>query len=254
MNIINWNDFIETGISDCTKGAITVGVFDGVHIGHRELVRRIRNFAVCEQEVESIVFTFTNNPTEFFDPKGFLGNISTLRQKCDNFMALGVHHIVLIDFSAEFSKLTGSNFFSIIGENVEIKLVCLGKNFHCGKDNDTNSKRVKELLKPKNIIVDIVDQVPYKHDAVSSTRIRKALHAGNIRDANEMLGKHYELDLRDGFDKKRQILPGSGRYKIKTVEGKERIMEIRTENDEIIFPDHRIDSENIKKIQFIDTL
>mgnify|MGYP006292562097 CR=1 FL=1 len=254
MNIIKWNDFLHNGISGKRKVALTVGVFDGLHIGHQQLVNGIRSFSAKVSDTETAVFTFTNNPSAFFHPHQFLGNILTIRQKLKLFSAYGIRYVVLIDFSADFSKLTGSGFFSIIGEHIEIEYVCLGKIFHCGRNNDTHSEQVRTMLGSEGIQVEIIEQVPYKTVPVSSTRIRKELLAGNIADVNKMLGRYYELDCNEGISNIRQIIPSDGMYttNINGFSEEKKQENIMIQNGKINFNNSRRELEKIKAIQFID--
>ncbi len=254
MDIVSWSDFLQGRSAEERNAAVTIGVFDGMHIGHQVLAKRINVFAGTNEKIRSVVFTFSNNPMEFLNPESFLGNVSTLEQKIDYFRAFGLDSIVLIDFSAHFSKLTGNEFFSLLEEHMEIVYVCLGKNFHCGKDNDTNSTKIKNLLEPKGINVDIVKQIPYQGKPVSSTRIRKELHQGNIQCANAMLGRDYELDYRRREKNEGQIVPKDGRYKVKLIGEKQSTEYIKIKNREIQFPAHWENEKNIEKIQFIDRI
>jgi riboflavin kinase / FMN adenylyltransferase len=251
MKVINWTDFLRNGIFGKKGAAITIGVFDGLHIGHQRLVQSILSFSSESSTAATAVFTFTNNPSAFFHPRGFLGNILTVRQKLGLFSVYGLDYAVLIDFSAEFSKLTGHEFFSIIGEHIEIEYVCLGKNFHCGRNNDTHSEEVKKKLGAEGKKVEIIRQVPYKNEPVSSTRIRRELLSGNMYDVNNMLGKRYELDCTEGTENIRQILPADGAYTVavKGAAEDEQTEEITIKNKKLIFPGNHVE---IKTIQFID--
>lgn len=252
MEVIKWSDFLHNGIHDIGEAAVTVGVFDGVHIGHQELVRKIQNYRGETGAASPLVFTFENNPSAFFHPYKFLGTITTVEQKMRLFEGMGIGNIVLIDFSADFSKLTGSEFFSIIRKHTDVRYVCLGKNFHCGRDNDTNSQRVRKMFDPEGITVEILDQITFKGEPVSSTRIRKNILAGNIADVNAMLGKPYELDCSSGCNEIAQILPADGRYAVRVICNSEELLELEIKNKSLILPLGGRDLKNMQTIQFID--
>jgi riboflavin kinase / FMN adenylyltransferase len=260
VKIIEWKEFVKFGVGSSDTAGITVGVFDGIHIGHRKLIGNIISFASENEEAVSVVFTFRTNPSAFFHPGGFLGNLSTLSQKMDSFAEMGLGYVVLIDFSAEFSKLTGSDFLHIIEERLQAGYLCIGKNFHCGRNNDTNSLRVKNLLENNRTIVDIVEQVVYKNRPVSSTRIREEVMYGNINAVNDMLGRPYEISLQSG-NIIEQIIPSDGLYEV--VLEKKKNGENKTKRNssrlEIINKELQLSAEinNINKIetiQFIDKI
>ena len=114
MKVVEWPEFLHEGMRGVENAAITVGVFDGIHIGHQKLTEKIQRYAAGRDGTEAVVFTFMNNPSAFFHPNRFLGNITTIEQKLRLFRKMGLEHLVLIDFSVDFSKLTGNDFFSIL--------------------------------------------------------------------------------------------------------------------------------------------
>lgn len=225
MKTISWKDFTSTDRYSTPASAATIGVFDGVHIGHQRLIDRILE----KQEFKPVIITFLDNPSRLFHPEGYLGNISTLDQKLKYFSGHGAELVVLIDFSPDFSRLSGRSFIRLISEHLDLRYLAVGENFHCGRDNDTNAFDIKELLEMRKIGVDILEPVRYKDERVSSTRIRKELLRGNVEDTREMLGKPYALDIpelesspngRIPSTDLEQILPPAGIYRgvVKTYE------------------------------------
>ncbi|MFP4562074.1 MAG: adenylyltransferase/cytidyltransferase family protein [Spirochaetia bacterium] len=218
MKSISWTDFVQDHRYGDVPSAVTVGVFDGVHIGHQKLIGRILE----KGGLEPVIVTFLENPSKFFHPRGFLGNISTLEQKLAYFDYHGAGLVILIDFSPDFSKLSGRRFIRLISEHLGLRYLAVGVNFHCGRDNDTNAFDIKEMLEESRIGVDIIDPVCYKGERVSSTRIRKELLRGNVEDVRKMLGKPYALDIssrrsirgsRIPLSVFEQIIPPAGEYR-----------------------------------------
>lgn len=243
MKTISWKDFTAARKYTALESAVTVGVFDGVHIGHQKLLDRILD----KKGLESVIVTFLENPSRLFHPRGYLGNVSTLGQKLTYFEGHGAGMVILIDFSPDFSKLTGRSFIRLISENLGLRYLAVGKNFHCGRDNDTNAFDIKAMLEERNLGVDIIEPVCFKGERVSSTRIRKELLRGNVEDVRDMLGKPYALDLsdrefgrRNRISKKdlEQIVPPAGIYRAvaKTYE-KEIETEITIQSQFIEIPD-----------------
>ncbi|WP_455382418.1 hypothetical protein [Salinispira pacifica] len=172
--------------------ALTIGVFDALHVGHRELIHR-----TCDNDAgaESLVITFRDNPLKVLQPGGYPGNVLTLNQKLERIAALGTGAVLLIDFSLEFSKLSGTEFIGRINALFRPRMLVLGKDFRCGHRNDTDALHVKSLLSPQGVRVDIVEPVLDNGIPVSSTRIRTAIQAGDLRSARRLLGSDFFVEL-----------------------------------------------------------
>ncbi len=220
MKIITWEDFISVSHRIDTPSSATIGVFDGVHLGHRYLLNKLND----ENIKEKVVFTFIKNPIIFIKNRNFEGNIYSLDQKLSALEEAGATTTVLIDFSSDFSKLKGEYFIGTILEHLYLKKIVLGRDFKCGVDNSTNSFDIFNMLKKKNIEVVIVNRQDYKNIPVSSSDIRKMINSGNTALAEELLPFGYYIDLseteilskndffyihRDSID---QLLPDSDRF------------------------------------------
>jgi riboflavin kinase/FMN adenylyltransferase len=194
MRIIEWPQFTggippepeQTGVS------LSIGVFDGVHRGHQELIRRIVSRSSC-----STVITFTQNPKRVLSPDTYHGDIFSLGQKLSVFESLGVRQTVLIDFSGEFSKLTGREFINLLKRRCRIEYVALGVNFRCGYRLDTGARTIRSLMSEDGIITDLVNPVMEGRHPVSSSRIRAAISSGDLSAAAALLGRNVRIDLSD---------------------------------------------------------
>jgi riboflavin kinase / FMN adenylyltransferase len=110
MRTVDWDEFLEKGLEGPT--AATIGVFDGVHRGHMELIGRVRKAASGRRN--SLVVTFRENPKKFLKARGYNGDLMTLEQKLELFERMGISAVVLIDFSGHFGKLGGSDFLEAL--------------------------------------------------------------------------------------------------------------------------------------------
>jgi riboflavin kinase / FMN adenylyltransferase len=223
MEIIDWHIFHSQDRTEDMEVSASIGVFDGVHIGHRELIQRI-----LANPLGSIpmIITFKQNPASVIHPDRYQGDITTLEQKLERFERLEVGAVILIDFSSEFSKLSGKEFLEILRRRLRLKQVVIGKNFHCGYKMDTDAEAVKRFLESFNIRVDVVHPVMERDHPVSSTRIRRKIKAGNIAKAEQLLMNEYSIDVRQcnteleesnyRIQKKviSQVLPDPGRYSV----------------------------------------
>ena len=107
LRIVEWPRFLETASRE--KSAMTIGVFDGLHLGHRELISRI-----VRRWPNPTVVTFRENPKKVISPESYQGDIFSLKQKLAAMESLGVSRVVLIDFSENFSRLKGWEFLNLL--------------------------------------------------------------------------------------------------------------------------------------------
>jgi FAD synthase len=190
MKTLTWDEF-RSGKAVMPIAA-AIGVFDGLHIGHRELIRRVQG----RTGLSSAVITFQENPKRILSPESFRGELSTLEQKLSLVASMGVDLCVLIDFSGDFSKLPGRQFLSMLRESGDIRCLAVGSDFRCGFRLDTDAQDIREFCGERSIGVELLSAVRWAGHPVSSSRIRKAILSGHLEDAALMLGRPYELDLR----------------------------------------------------------
>ena len=220
MKTISWDDFTSGLFKIEEPSSATIGVFDGVHRGHRYLLNKLNDSYIKEK----VVFTFNRNPLEYISSRIFEGNIYTLKQKLDGLEKAGVTTTVLIDFSSDFSKLKGEYFIGTILRHLNLRKIVLGKDFKCGVDNSMNSFDIFNMLKKRNVEVVIVNRQNYKNIPVSSSDIRERILSGNTDLLKDLLPFGYAIDLSEidiqtendylsvPVDKISQLLPGKTRF------------------------------------------
>lgn len=175
-------DITESGARLSERTAVSLGIFDGVHIGHRSVL----NAAEYERRngLKTAVFTFLSGSVT---TKGDAGLIYSDKRKREIFEDLGVDFL----FSPEFSmlrNLSAEEFFDkIIIKKLNAKVVCCGGDFRFGKEAGAGVSELESLCGENGVKLNIVPSIIYKGQAVSSTRIKNALTTGNIKSANEML-------------------------------------------------------------------
>jgi len=226
VKIYEWEhiDFVTVpqGVS------LTIGVFDALHVGHRELIHRTGENPFG---AESLVITFRDNPLKVLQPGAYPGNVLTMNQKLERIAALGVGSVLLIDFSLDFSKLTGTEFIARVNALFRPRMMVLGKDFRCGYRNDTDADHVRSLLEPQGVRVDIVAPVLDNGFPVSSTRIRAAIQAGDLHAARKLLGSDFFVELGGAaveadhqayvvqISTLSQVLPAAGIYDVTMYRG-----------------------------------
>ena len=186
MDIINWDDLIK-GEPWTEESAVTIGVFDGVHRGHRALFDRI-----TASPYRSVAVTFRVSPRQFFHKGSYSGDIVALDRKLELFTEAGLDTCILIDFSEDFSKITGRAFIRRLSRAVNMRCIVIGSDFHCGYRNDTDAAAIKRFAAASGISVEVVPPVMEDGFPVSSSRIRHALASGEYSLAASLLGRGIE--------------------------------------------------------------
>ena len=226
LRIIEWPDFLKD--PDPESAAMTIGVFDGVHLGHRSLIGKI-----VIRGPNPTVVTFRENPKKVAAASGntaaFEGDLYSLRQKLLVFESLGVSRVILIDFSPEFSKLKGLEFLDLLEERAKVAFLAIGCNFRCGFRQDADAVFIKEINGRRGIPTELVQPVTLQSEPVSSSRLRSAVISGGLELAASLAGRNFCLDLSDikpvssGSDERKfvydlrsvqRIAPAAGSYSV----------------------------------------
>jgi len=195
MKIIEWQQFLQDGLSPGKKqNSMTVGIFDGVHRGHQELIKRIVSY---NTEYEPMVVTFRENykikeereeRKEEREERKEKRDIQSFQERLAMFERFGVKAVVVIDFSEEFKQMPGSEFLQLLLEHCNIGFFAVGSDFRCGYRLDTDALAIQRFFTLYDIPVEIVPQVMEGSLPVSSSRIRTAIADGELALAQVMLG------------------------------------------------------------------
>ena len=222
MHIIDWVTFAEQGVDTDAAVSFTIGVFDGVHKGHLQLINSLTG---CSDTL-SVVATFKKNPSLFLKPDDYMGDICSLKCKMSLLEEAGVDIVILIDFSPEFSKLTGRDFFEYIRKHLNLSHLVLGKDHRLGYKGDTGASDAEKMLSSEGVKVDIVEPLYLNGGPVSSTRIRNAIIEGRLTDSETLLGRKHCVSLENAVIYKennslkierneiKQVIPSEGRYAV----------------------------------------
>ena len=182
--------------------AVTVGFFDGVHIGHRQVLRTLTSMGG-----RSTVITFWPHPRQVLGQDGSsLTLLSTLEQKKELIRQEGVQDVVTIPFTRDFASLTAEQFVDkyLIGR-YRCDTLVLGYDNRLGSDG-LDTKALALLCRSKGMKVIVVPPVLVDGKAVSSSRIRKALQEGDADLARQMLGREPDGEHRRKIDVKKMII------------------------------------------------
>jgi len=180
----------------CQVAVVTTGFFDGVHLGHRQVLETVVSSA-RERGEEAIVVTFWPHPRTVLqqDAREFR-LLTSVEEKKERLLACGIDRVEVLPFTREFAALSAREYLSLLQEKFGATTVVMGYDNRIGKDLQT-ARDIEALYAGSSLQVRVVSPLQSKEDtrsvSISSTRIRKALEAGEVEDARQMLGYHYGL-------------------------------------------------------------
>lgn len=189
--------------------AITIGNFDGVHRGHREILRRV-NAAAREEGWKSAVLTFDPHPAKVLAPASAPRLLTTVEQRARLITGQGIDEILILPFNSGVSELAPEDFVrEILIDRLKARAVLVGENFHFGKRAAGDASMLEELGGRFSFETEIVQPVVWRRRVVSSSEIRRLIEAGDVSTACRMLGRPYAV--AGG------VVPGEGRGTKQTV-------------------------------------
>jgi riboflavin kinase/FMN adenylyltransferase len=176
------------------KPVVTIGTFDGVHLGHREVISELKRISVLSGG-DSVVFTFEPHPRIVISPQeDSLRLLSTKEEKIRLMEEIGVDHLVIYPFTIEFSKLSYSEFVTnILVGKMNLSSLVVGYDHRFGQGRKGNFNSLELLSNELKFKAEQLSQLQVGHEVVSSTKIRFALEAGDISKANQYLGYRYMM-------------------------------------------------------------
>ena len=185
-----WN--LDDIVTPFEKACVTIGNFDGVHLGHQQLFSEVVKRASAKQGC-SVVVTFDPHPLRVLRPDGIL-LISTIAQKIEQIDKAGIDHLVIIPFDRSFASTTAEQFVQdILLDTIGMSELVVGYDYAFGKGRSGDTEFLKAQGKQKNFPVTVVEAF-YENDLlVSSTQIRKLVAEGRMRDARALLGRPYQI-------------------------------------------------------------
>ncbi len=176
------------------NAVVTTGTFDGVHIGHKRIIARLKEVA---QQIngESVIITFFPHPRLVLFPEdNDLKLINTLEEKIELLEKAGIDHLLIIPFTKEFSRLSSLEFIQqILVDKIGTKKLVIGYDHHFGKNREGTFEHLKHYAPEYGFEVEEIPEQDINDVAVSSTKIRNAILEGDFRIANSYLGHAFTL-------------------------------------------------------------
>jgi riboflavin kinase / FMN adenylyltransferase len=182
------NDFVST-----KKNILTLGTFDGVHIGHKKILERIQQHA-HQENAESLVLTFFPHPRMVLQDNSDIKLLNTVAEKIKLLAAAGIQNLVIHPFDEAFSQLTAQEFVQkVLVNQLQIQKIIIGHDHRFGRNRTANIDDLITYGKTFNFDVEQISAQEIQEVSISSTKIRKALLDGNMDLANDYLGYSYFL-------------------------------------------------------------
>ena len=235
---------IYKGIEDLgafKNSVVTIGTFDGAHIGHQKILSRLNDIA-RETQGESILFTFYPHPRMIVFPENHnLKLLQTIDEKIESLASFGLDNLIIYPFTKEFSRLTAFEFVrDILVEKLKVKTLVIGYDHQFGRNREGDLEFLKETAKIFDFDVEEISAEEVQEVNVSSTKIRQSLNNGNIERANEFLGRSFlctgiviegkKLGRELGFptlniqiNNDHKILPKDGVYAVRVLIGNQYV-------------------------------
>ncbi len=181
---------------------LTIGVFDGVHLGHRHLIGKLTQRA-AEGDFLSGVVTFKSNPKAVLSPKAKLARLTTLEERVTLLKNLGVDLVVPLTFTKEVAALSAREFVLYLKRYLKMRGLVIGPNFALGRGREGNVAALQVLGKELGFTVEVVRPLTVESTLVSSTAVRAALAHGDMKTATKLLGRYFTLSgpVAGGFER-----------------------------------------------------
>ena len=217
---------------------LTIGVYDGVHRGHREIIRQLVEGAHSRNS-PAVVLTFDPHPASVLTGKD-IRCITTPDERAELLGSIGVDVVVTQRFTRDLANLSAFEYVSTLKQNLDLSHLLIGYDFALGKGREGNAPRLTEIGRELSYTVEVIPALSDESGVISSTEIRKLISTGNIVEANELLGSNYTISgpvIRgDGRGRKinvptanigypkQKATPSNGIYACWAILGDERFM------------------------------
>jgi len=206
---------------------ITIGVFDGVHTGHKHLLDKVMEQAKTLNALSGVI-TFRQHPEELISPEKELPYLTSLDERISRLKKVGIDLVIVISFNREISEIDARDFIVLLKKYLKVRAFVVGPDFACGKNRAGDAEFLRTLGKEMDFTVSVVPPKTVKGEIISSTLIRQALAAGNMKRVRTLAGHYFSLagPVVTGFGRgrglgfptanldvdKKQALPPDGVY------------------------------------------
>jgi len=172
--------------------AVTIGSYDGIHLGHRALLSRLNEHA-ARLSVPTVLLTFEPMPREYLSPEAPPARLTSLRERWRILEGLSLDYLLLLRFGEGLRNLSGEAFASLLARNLAARAVVVGHDFRFGCHGEATAPMLAEAGRRLGFSVDVVPPVMLDGERVSSSGVREALGRGDFALAGRRLGRHYSM-------------------------------------------------------------
>jgi riboflavin kinase/FMN adenylyltransferase len=174
---------------------VTTGTFDGVHLGHCTILEKLKSYRLVSGH-ETVVITFNPHPRLVLQPNdNKLELLNSLDEKIELLSKQGIDHLLVIPFDKNFAALSSLEFIEqILVKTIGTKKLVIGHDHHFGKNREGSFENLRQSGPQYGFEVEEIPAKDINHVAISSTKVREALHNGDIITANKFLGYQYKME------------------------------------------------------------
>jgi riboflavin kinase / FMN adenylyltransferase len=174
--------------------AMTIGNFDGVHVGHRKILRRVVALA-REEGWKAAALTFDPHPAKLLTPANAPHLLTALEERTQIMMEQGIEEILILPFTRELASLEPEDFVrDILADKLKARAVLVGANFHFGRRAAGDAGTLEELGERYSIETDVLPPVIWRKRMISSSEVRKLIEAGDVSTACRMLSRPHRVE------------------------------------------------------------
>jgi riboflavin kinase/FMN adenylyltransferase len=217
---------------------LTIGVYDGVHRGHQQIIRKLVHDAHAQNE-PAVVLTFDPHPASVLSGRE-IKCLTTPDERAELLGNLGVDFVLTQRFTRDLSTATAQEYMSTLKQTLGLKRLLIGYDFALGKGREGNATRLAEIGREMDYSVEVIPAVSDESGVISSTEIRKLISTGNVNEASNLLGHNYIMsgEVIHGAERGRKIgfptanveypqqkaIPSNGIYACRATLGAEQFM------------------------------
>lgn len=222
------------------NAVVTTGTFDGVHLGHQHILKKLRELAKSNNG-ESVILTFFPHPRIVLNNDTDLKLINTIEEKIELIKEAGIQHLIIHPFTKEFSRTTSLEFVrNILVNKIGTKKLVIGYDHHFGRNREGSFEHLVEYGPTYGFEVEEISAHEVENVNVSSTKIRRALAEGNVEIAKEYLGRFFSVEgivvkgnqngrtlgfptANIDIQNNHKLIPANGVYAVKVIAGNKNL-------------------------------
>jgi riboflavin kinase / FMN adenylyltransferase len=180
------------GFTPRQETVLTIGVLDGVHLGHQELIVYLRRQALARDYLPGVV-TFRNHPLDVLSPHTHLPRLTSLEERIRLLQHLGIELVIPLTFTPDLARVSARDFVALLQKYLKMRGLVIGPDFALGRSREGDVSALHSLGKECGFWVDVIPPKVINGEVVSSTSIRQALAKGDMSKVKRLLGRPYAL-------------------------------------------------------------